>query len=238
LVGFLSKFYWNNDMKTLSAVIDNVNDIFFYNKPVDDKMISYIISFLAERLAAPGGYAKTFAPLADELKNTRLFTGEKPSPLSASHILAEESCRALLLLGKNSIIARETLATASKSLEALIYRVELNSSKRKIPEFFCCPKCTCGLWRNLAVGNLPTAQYKLKNGVDTLKKVRDSKGGWKLFPFHYTLFTLLEINLPQAKQELQYAAKRCNNELKKKRGSSSIYSQRQMDVMKRVLEHC
>jgi hypothetical protein len=67
-----------------------------------------------------------------------------------------------------------------------------------------------------------------------LKMLRNGKGGWQRFPFHYTLLALTEVGPEIADDELKYAADECERRLKRKPGNS-MYAQRRHDVMARAL---
>ncbi|MFH0920702.1 MAG: hypothetical protein V1913_10090 [Fibrobacterota bacterium] len=64
--------------KTLSSVIDFVNESTFYNCPIPASEAKRIVSFIADRQGKPGAYAHTFAPVGNEMERYRLFTGETP----------------------------------------------------------------------------------------------------------------------------------------------------------------
>src|SRR5262249_44320331 len=74
------------------------------------------------------------------------------------------------------------------------------------PGVFCCGKCTVGLWRHLAVGGLDRQEERLMKGIQSLRSRRDGEGGWRTFPFWYTVLLLSEVDLPGAKAEIRYAA--------------------------------
>jgi hypothetical protein len=71
--------------------------------------------------------------------------------------------------------------------------------------------------------------------VKFLRKHRDGKGGWRRFPFYYTLLALTEMNPEIARDELKYAAGVCEQRLKRKPRDDK-YARRRHEVMRRALE--
>lgn len=221
--------------KSLSAVLDTVNEHTFYDIPIPQKTRKAMAALIMSRRDKPGAYAHMYAPFNDaDIDRFRLFTGEIPAPRSASHIMGEESIRSLILLDGKSKVVRESIAKASVAVNQSIE--ECSRKKYRHPSaFFCCPKCTCGMWRNLAVGGLPRAEERLHNGMKALRGYRDGKGGWRQFPFYYTLLTLLDIGSPLARAELKYASGRCKRELGGTFVARNKYSRRRQDVLERAL---
>lgn len=217
---------------SLLKAVDAVNESFFYNRTIPVPEVKKIVRLIESRLGKPGSYKGMPAPTEQDFKDgIRLFTGETPAPRSAQHILGEEACRALLLLeGKR---ARPVLAPAWERMGALLSGYD--RSRMKYPDFFCCPKCTCGLLRHLSAGGLPKQEAWLERGLKGVRSMRDNRGGWRMFPFHYTLFTLLEIDSPAARKELDYAARCCETEAMKKVSANNPYAQRRRDVAIKAL---
>lgn len=217
---------------SLVKTVDFINASFFYNRPIPGPARSGALRFITSRLGKPGSYAGMPAPTEKDLRGgIRLFTGETPSPRSGRHILGEEACRALLLLAGKT--AKTILEPAWMEMGTVLGGYD--RSGMKYPDFFCCPKCTCGLLRHLSAGGIPRHQAWLERGLRGIRSMRDGKGGWNLFSFHYTVFTLLEIDLPPARKELAYAAVRCEKEAARKAPAGNIYSQRRLDVVKKAL---
>jgi hypothetical protein len=48
--------------------------------------------------------------------------------------------------------------------------------------------------------------HKVQQGIRHLRSMRDGKGGWRTFPFWYTMLALSEIELPGAGAEIRYAS--------------------------------
>jgi hypothetical protein len=168
----------------------------------------------------PGAYGELFAGFAPELASgIRLFTGERVTSASARHILGEESCRALLLLKSDDATAT---AAITRATTWLIERVEkaATDAPRNNAGAYCCGKCTVGLWRNILAGGLDRQDLRLRLGLSKLRSMRDGQGGWRAFPFWYTVLALTEMDRAEARGELRYASERIRAEAKRAAGSS------------------
>jgi hypothetical protein len=71
--------------------------------------------------------------------------------------------------------------------------------------------------------------------VEFLREYRDGAGGWRRFPFHYTLLALSEMEGKGAVREMEYAAPRLESMLKR-RGRSDRFALRRRAVAERILE--
>ena len=74
------------------------------------------------------------------------------------------------------------------------------------PGFYCCGKCSVGLWRNLLAGALDRREERLRRGASHLQSMRDGAQQWRRFPFWYTVLALHEMDCSEARAELKYAA--------------------------------
>ena len=148
-----------------------------------------------------------------------MFTGERVTSASARHILGEESCRALLLLKSDDATATAAL---SRATAWIVERVEKAAtlSPRNNAGAYCCGKCTVGLWRNILAGGLDRQDQRLRLGLSKLGSMRDGEGGWRAFPFWYTVLALTEMDRAEARGELRYASTRIRAEEKRPAGSS------------------
>lgn len=160
------------------------------------------VCLIAGRQGLEGAYAATFAGLAGDADGIRAYTGEKIESASARHILGEECCRALRLLGGAEAMA--AVAKAEVGLMACMSRAETDP-RFLSPGWFCCGKCTVGMWRNVLAGGLDRHEERLAKGVRRLKTLRDGEGKWTRMPFWYTVLALADIDLAEARAELKYA---------------------------------
>ena len=68
---------------------------------------------------------------------------------------------------------------------------------------YCCGKCTVGLWRSILAGGLDRQDLRLRLGLSKLRSMRDGQGGWRAFPFWYTVLALTEMDRAEARGELR-----------------------------------
>lgn len=221
---------------SLSATLDQVNQAYFdgvlLGKGARERALRSILSCAG----TPNSYGgKTFGlTQADERGRTHTFTGEGlPSRASRNHIHAEEACRCLILLNRAQKRRLPELELASETLLTLIQRGE---AQGKAKGTFCCGPCTVALWRHLAVGGLGSYAKNLNAGLATLGVHQDGKGGWRRFPFFYTLSALVEVpDLPHAKRALKYALPECDRRVAKLNAATE-FSRRRRDVLRCVLD--
>ena len=220
-------------LTTLAAAVDFLNEAQFYGRKLSraeqDAAASYIASRQGVERAKHGSFGLTAAERATGI---RVFTGELMTYASARHIIGEESCRVLRKLKEPTVEVKSALATASTNMaEHILPKVDASNH----PGVYCCGKCTVGFWRNIAADGFNEPESRLNDGVQFLHKHRDGKGGWRRFPFHYTLLALCEIETTSAKAEIEYAADVIRARLSRA-PTREVYAQRRHDVMKRALE--
>jgi len=100
---------------------------------------------------------------------------------------------------------------------------------------YCCAKCCVSVWRNLAAGGLDHQDERMTRGVQYLREHRDENGEWRRFPFAYTVFALSGMPVPQARQELRFAAKAIERRLARKHAADG-FAKRRHAVYARALE--
>jgi hypothetical protein len=221
---------------SLWKTVDAVNEAFFFGKTIPATDRREAARWIAARHALPGAYGRLFAGFASERESgIRVFTGERITSASARHILGEESCRALLLLASRDPKAEDALAQATGWMIDRLSQAGLDSPSRNNAGNYCCGKCTVGLWRNVLAGGLDRQNERLALGLTTLHARRDGEGGWKAFPFWYTVLALTEMDHPAARAELAYAADRIRAEAARSRGTSP-YSQRRTAVARMAID--
>lgn len=219
---------------SLALTLDAVNEAFFYRRPLTQSARARAAKWIASRQGGIGSYANMFAPTTEDFRNrAALFTGEKiSSRVGLSHILGQESGRALILL--NAASADITLAMERATAGFMDFmRPYLVDDKGT----YCCATCSVAFWRHLSVGGLQDGERIFADGVKTLKSHRDGRGRWKRFPFYYTLLVLSEMPLSAACKEMQYAAPACERLLQRKMREDNI-GQRRRILAERVLENC
>jgi len=220
---------------TLAGIIDAVSVAAFHGVKLAPARRRAAAGFIAARLGLPGGYAGAFAETAAERTGiARVFTGENLGRSARRrHVLAEEACRALRLLGVRPAGARTALAEADSRLMAQITRTQARHPDTPRGTF-CCPFCTVSVWRHAAAGGLRGFAPELAAGLRHLRAHRDAAGGWRRYPFFYTLSALLALDLPSARAELRHAAPRCARLLPGLR-TASPYAERRRELLRRTL---
>ena len=218
----------------LTSTIDAVNEAFFLKRSLTKSDRNQIAKWIASRQGMPGAYANMFAPTKKDFQSGFvLFTGEKVSSrVGVSHILGQESSRALILLNVKSVGVKLAQEKANAGFMEYL-------KKYIVPKegTYCCATCSCALWRHLSAGGLENGERVLTAGIRTLKSLRDGKGRWKRFPFYYTLLILNEIELPSARKEMQYSAQACERLLKRRTKKDRI-SRRRYILAERILQKC
>lgn len=216
--------------RSLAGTLDNLNQAFFYGKAISKTEKTEVAKWLADRQGMPRSYSGMFAPTELDYKNgIKLFTGEKiTSGAATGHILGEETCRALILLGDKRAGIKKALTTAQDGIFERIF----NSPRTK--GTYCCGTCTDSWWRHLIADGFEKHEPEIKAGIKDLKKHRDGKGRWRRYPFYYTLLALSEIDLPLARKEIEYTAPVMERALR--RSKSDKYSRRRHDLMVRIME--
>ena len=216
---------------SLVATVDAVDDAFFFSRPINRADRAAAAAFIAGRLGQPRSYAGLPAPTRDDLiHGAQVFTGEWiRSGAGLAHIFGEEACRALLLL--DSPVGKQALASTGAEMIRRLEEAEARGDRRGL---YCCGKCSVSLWRHLAAGGLTHAERRLAAGLATLKSRRADTGRWNVFPFHYTLLALSEIDLPAARAELQHAAPAVARALKRA-PTGDKYDRRRRALAERIL---
>jgi hypothetical protein len=118
--------------RSLAATLDAINDALFFGRRIPKAEAARAARWVAGRQGLPGSYAGMFAPTArDYSGGIRLFTGERvTSGAATGHILGEEACRALLLLGAGGRGVREALGRAIDSMDDRLSRSESERGRR------------------------------------------------------------------------------------------------------------
>ena len=217
---------------SLALTLDAINEAFFYKRPLSKSIVGEAAQWIASRQGMPGSYAGMFAPTQKDFQNDLvLFTGEKVSTrVGKSHILGQESCRTLILLGVKLAKVTSALERATAGfMEWMKLYAEVEKGT------YCCARCSCALWRHLSVGGLENGERILTAGMKTLESLRDGKGRWKRFPFYYTLLVLSDIELPAARREMRYAAPACERLLRREMKKDRIGRRRRI-LAERILE--
>jgi hypothetical protein len=224
------------NVNSLGETLDNINEAFFYNKPLTKTDKVTAAKWLVSRRGKAGSYASMFAPTArDFSKGAKVFTGEPVTSNAAiGHILGEEACRVLIQL---KVKTPEVCEALKKATNGMLKRLYYDPTTPKLRGMYCCGICSASFWRHLAVGGLDHSEKRLMLGIKALKEHRKGNSEWHRFPFYYTLLALNDIKLKSALDEMRYAAPKLEKYLKRT-SSSSKYSIRRRDLAKRILAKC
>ncbi len=222
------------DPDSLAATLDRLNEVFFYGQSLSKSPRQQAAKWIAGRQGLGGSYAGMFAPTQADCEGpTKLFTGETIRTQAArSHILGEEACRALILLDVKTAGVGDALERAGVEMMR-----RLAGGREAKSGMYCCGRCSCALWRHLAVGGLDNGRRLLAAGVRSLKSYRSGNSRWRVFPFYYTLLVLTEIDLPSAVAEMRYAAPACERLLRRSPKDDVIEKRRRL-LAERVLARC
>ncbi|MDZ4713445.1 MAG: hypothetical protein SGI89_14135 [bacterium] len=218
---------------SLAKTIENLNEAFLTDVKLSLKERKEVAGWIAGRQGLKGSYANMFAPSATDFNGIILFTGDNiTSKASIAHIIGEESLWALYILDVKDKTVSKKLSEAGLGIKKAIQGNDKlrNSAKGT----FCCGKCSVAYWRNLSGEGVAENKTELENGIKFLKAQRDGKGGWRRFPFYYTLLALTGIDIPSAKDEMRYASAVCERYVKRK-SSEDKYTRRKKEIAKKVL---
>jgi hypothetical protein len=219
--------------QSLNATLDALDETFFTGRRLNRADRVEAARWIAGRQGLPGSYSSMFAPTArDFATGIRFFTGEKlPTRAGTAHVLGEEACRALILLDVKEAAVQDALRRATDGITKRLSKISGPCGT------YCCGKCTVAYWRHLAVGGLDHAERRLAAGMKVLRSRRDGAGKWRVFPFHYTLLALSEIDLSSSRNELRYAAPVCER-LLKRAPKNDRFDTRRRHLAERVLAAC
>jgi len=193
-----------------------------------------IVDWIGTRLGEWRGYAGSFALTTDDwAAGFRLFTGEPVTTRAArTHIIAEEATRVLVWIRNETGMASEALAVSEERLGERIF----GEGRYSISQggVYCCGKCSLALWRNIAAGAFAARADVLKPALETLAAERDGAGGWRRFPFYYTLLFLSGLPLEAARPELEYCAPRARRARRLLDRQKDAFSRRRLQLIDRL----
>ena len=220
---------------SLGSTLDSISESLFFKQPIPTSQRMAVARWIAARQGLPGSYADMFAPTEKDTLGIRLFTGEVVRTRAGiAHILGEECCRVLFLLGVKDQAVRDSL---NRAVHGLAARIDEGEQQGYSPGTYCCGTCSVAYWRNLAIHLLPRAEKRLRLGLEELKICRSGAGKWRRFPFFYTCLVLTEIGPELANDEMQYAALYWQRNMKKLSRTKDRVMQRRAAVGQKLLEH-
>jgi len=222
--------------ESLAETLDAVNDAFFYERVLAESKRKEVAKWIAEMRGKPGSYAGMFAPTTiDRSNGVKVFTGEIiRSGAGMGHVLGEEACRALILLGVADTAVKGALDGAT---DGMLRRLRQTEDADKVHGIYCCGVCSVAYWRHVMVGGLDRNEERLAAAMEALKAHRTSDGRWRRFPFHYTLLALSGIDLKLAVDEMRYAAPVLERYVRRMIGHGK-FSERRHVISERILAKC
>jgi hypothetical protein len=223
-------------MNSLAALVDSVEQKRYFGQRIPARELLAAAREIASRQGLPDSYAGMFAPTRlDFRRGIRVFTGEPVrSGAATAHILGQECCRLLLKLRVRDRLVSAALARAEAGM-----RERLNSAGRAHARhvgFYCCGICTVSFWRHLAAGGLDNPVPRFRDGLRVLASCRSDSSRWNRFPFFYTLLALTELDVPEARKELGWAAPAAERSLRALRGAGR-FPKRRRAVLEQALAH-
>lgn len=225
------------DPASLYQTVDNANEALFFEQSIDRAEAARIIGWIGSRLDKPGAYAHGFAPTAQDFESkVYTFTGDRLQNASMRHILNEEAIRVIILLCRELELPKPSfLPDAEKALDDVI-----NGERARHPDksaaWFCCGRCSIGLWRRCIARPEDSKSYALLHEAwKLLRERRLPKGGWEGLPFQYALSALVENDDPLAMEELEWAQDQLVPLLKRTR-SDGRFGPRRKELIRRAME--
>ena len=186
------------DKTSLVKTLDLINENLLNGDEIAPAAGLEAACWIASRQGGKGSYRGMFAPTqADFEQGIHVFTGEKLASASARHIMGEEAARAVWLLGRDD---PETKAAYERAIAWM-----QESAPNYQDGTFCCGRCTLAFWRHYWVGDFANKEALIGRGLQGLREYRIGDGKWRRYPFYYTIYALLSLELDSAREELRYA---------------------------------
>jgi hypothetical protein len=221
------------DTGSLIGTVDAFNQAVFLGLPWKGEARA-LVKWLGERLGAPRGYAESFA-LTDEDwgREFRLFTGEPITTRAGrAHIMAQETTRLLAVIHQATGRDCPARLESEERLGARIFDREKSTATRD--GMYCCGPCSIAFWRCVAAGGYARQPDIMPLALVSLARHRDGKGGWRRFPFYYTLSLLAELGPRRAGEEIDY----CSRNLERRRlmleRRADRFSSRRLKIVERL----
>ncbi|PKN85206.1 MAG: hypothetical protein CVU46_11775 [Chloroflexi bacterium HGW-Chloroflexi-8] len=192
---------------SLVEIVDRINEIEQQGELLTvDQKVKTKLALKRFFLGVPN-YLGFYIPEYDLEKGGQLFTGERLHTRMGIHtVLSLEVCRAIL-----------SLTGFQDDLKPMMDEIDDRLKYECYVKDYCvlgeCAYAALAFWRYLLVSDWPDREVRVLNYVRTLRQNRDGSGGWKHFPFYFTLFVLQETQLPEAREELAYALPACQTHL-------------------------
>jgi hypothetical protein len=215
------------DTTSLVITLDHINDELLNGEAIPSAVGMAAARWIASRQGGKGSYRGMFAPTqADFEQGIHVFTGEKLASASARHIMGEEAARAVWLLGRDDPDVKAAYD------RAIVWMQEASPAYQE--GTYCCGRCTLAFWRHYWVGDFANKEALIGRGLQALREYRIGDGKWRRYPFYYTIYALLSLELDSAREELRYAQPVMERLVRMSRTGG--YSQRRQAILEKALE--
>jgi len=183
-----------------------------------------VVEFIAGQQIRYGRDAGIFVESRNVSRSKpRVYTGERlQTYLAAKNILTIDSARALILSGSTSDVVQSSITLVDSWLEQQCFS-----------DFCAAGECRHSSLAFIRYLNACSKTDRLETMISKLSKFRDGKGGWKGFPYFFTLLVLAEIESPIANDELSYALASLERRFKRSR-SEEPYATRRNEILTKV----
>ncbi|MEZ5276029.1 MAG: hypothetical protein R3F07_06595 [Opitutaceae bacterium] len=220
---------------SLIETVDRFNEAVFWDRDWVSEA-GAIQEWTGDRLSDGRGYAGGLAMTeADWSRTFRLFTGEVLTTRAGrAHVIAEEGTRMLALIENVTGVSSQAREVSEKNLASRIFESE--GSKADADGDFCCGTCSVALWRALAAGVYRGHASALERGLKTLSRHRLPGGGWKRYPFYYTVSCLVESASLPAVRELRFHRETIQRRIGLLKKKSDRFANRRRELLTRALD--
>jgi hypothetical protein len=216
-----------HDPNSLANTIDHINELLFLNKPIDADEGMLAARWIASRAGKEGSYRGLSAPTPYDFDHgMHTFTGEVLKSAGARHIMGQEAARIAWLLGNADSQVREAYHQSTDWMQP--------DPRFQSTGMYCCGICTLAFWRHFWVGDFTNKESQVNIGLQTLRDHRRGDGEWRRFPFFFGIYTLLDLDMDAAIDELKYAQPVMERYIGHAR--SGLYSDRKQIICRRALE--
>ncbi|MGE5124085.1 MAG: hypothetical protein ACM3H7_06170 [Acidobacteriaceae bacterium] len=216
-----------HDPTSMVKTLDAINEKFLFGEAIPQGEAMEAARWIIAQQGKKGSYRGMSAPTAQDFEvGIRLFTGERLVSASARHIMGQEAARAAWLIGQSDPTVRETYNQATSWMKE---NIEFQNSGT-----FCCARCTLAFWRHFQAGNFENQGTLIRKGLQSMGERRTGDGKWHNLPFHYAVYTLLDLDIDLATLELEYARPAMEKYLQ--RPKAGIYTERRLAICMKALD--
>ncbi len=186
---------------SLFAAIDACSEDYLYRKTISFEDRQALVALFTSRQILSGPNSGFFTRDTTEPdERTQLFTGETlHTKLASRHIPLIEIPRLLILLAVMDEASLRCIELADQRMRSMCYSEFCASGE--------CRALTIAYMRYLNAKESDKLAGRLSDFLEQLRTFRDGKGGWRGFPYFYTMLMLSELD-DIARYELEYSRPR------------------------------